>query len=95
MDYFVKQIIVRKDKLPDPFWCLESNSAVDSNYITPQAVAVMSEIEAETGLFRQLINRTDPKEEVHALAKDIAAAIYFTQLAASMGLGIYWREDGT
>lgn len=95
LDHFKKHIIARVEKLPDPFWCLESNSAVDSNYITPQAAAEMADIEAETGLFRRLVYRTDPKEEAHALSKDMAAAMLFIQLAASKRLGIYFREDGT
>lgn len=93
--HFMKEIAARKEKLPDPFWCLESNSAVDSNYITPQAAAEMAEMEAKVGLFRELIGRTDPKEEAHALAKDMAAAMLFVQLAALKRLGIYFREDGT
>lgn len=94
-EHFKDQIIVRKEKLPDPFWCLESNSAVDSNYITPEAAAEMAELEAEIGLFRRLIYRTDKKEESYALSRDMHAAMLLIELAASKKLGVYVREDGT
>jgi hypothetical protein len=94
-EHFKDIIIVRKEKLPDPFWCLESNSAVDSNYITPEEAAEMAEFEADIGLFRRLIYRTDKKDESYALSRDMFSAMLFIQLAASMRLGIFFREDGT
>jgi len=95
LELFKALIIARSKKLPDPFWCLESNSAVDSNYVDPQAVAKMAEVEADVGLFRGLVRRTDLNVEIFALARDMAAASLLVELAASCGLAIYFREDGT
>jgi hypothetical protein len=41
LEQFKTQIIARREQLPDPFWCLESNSAVDSNYAAAEIVAKM------------------------------------------------------
>jgi hypothetical protein len=95
LEQFKTQIIVRSEKLPDPFWCLESNSAVDSNYVAPEIVAQMAKVEATVGLFRGLVQRTDLGDEVHALARELAAASLLIELAASRGLALYFREDGT
>jgi hypothetical protein len=95
LEQFKTQIIARREKLPDPFWCLESNSAVDSNYAAPEIVAQMAKVEATVGLFRALVQRTDLGDEVHALARDLAAASLLIELAASRGLALYFREDGT
>lgn len=95
LEQFKTQLIARRNKLPDPFWCLESNSAVDSNYAAPEVVAQMAKVEATVGLFRGLVRRTDLGDEVHALAQDLAEASLLVELAASRGLGLYFREDGT
>ena len=95
VEQFKTQIIVRGEKLRDPFWCLESNSAVDSNYVVPEVVAQMAKLEDTVGLFRGLVRRTDLDRELHSLAHDLAAASLLVELAANRGLAIYLREDGT
>src|SRR5579872_4812092 len=82
LELFKNEIIVRKEKLPDPFWCLESNDAVDSNYAAPEVVARMAEVEARVGLFRGLVRRTDLGDEIHALVHDMATAGLLIELAA-------------
>jgi hypothetical protein len=49
----------------------------------------------KVGLFRGLVQRTDLGEEVHALARDLAATSPLIELAANCGLSVYFREDGT
>lgn len=95
LELFKTQIIASKKKLPDPFWCLESNSAVDSNYVTPEIVAQMAKVETTVGLFRGLVQRTDLGVEIHGVAQDLASASLLIELAASDGLALYFREDGT
>lgn len=81
--------------MPDPLWCLESNSAVDSNYLTPDVVARFAEMEATAGLFRTLARRTGLDTEVTALARDAGTASLLIELAAARGMAVYYREDGT
>jgi len=95
LEFFQKQIITGRTKLPDPFWCLESNSAVDSNFVSPNLVAEMAAKEAEIGLFRNLAGRSDLDEEVASLARDMAAAGLFIELAAALNFALFFREDGT
>jgi hypothetical protein len=95
LEHFKAHIIARREKLADPFWCLESNSAVDSNYIAPEAVAEMAKMEDRIGLFRDLAQRSDLDAEVKNLVRDMTAASLFIQLAASQRLAIFFREDGT
>lgn len=95
LEHFRIRIIARQEKLPDPFWCLESNSAVDSNYIAPEAVAEMAKMEHRIGLFRDLAQRGGLDAEVQGLVRDMTAASLFIQLAASQRLAIFFREDGT
>jgi hypothetical protein len=95
MQLFRDEIIVRREKLPDPFWCLESNEAADCNYASPEAVARMAEVESTVGLFRRLVRRTDLDEDLHSLTRDLATAGFLIELAASCGYALYFREDGT
>jgi hypothetical protein len=95
LELFKTKIIARSEKLPDPFWCLESNSYVDSNYAAPEAVAQMASVEGTAGLFRRLAQRRDFGKEVQDLARDLAAASLLIELAALRGLAVYFREDGT
>lgn len=95
LEHFKTHIIARQERLPDPFWCLESNSAVDSNYIAPEAVAEMAKMEQRIGLFRDLSERSDLDADVKGLVRDMVAASLFIQLAASQRLAIFFREDGT
>ena len=95
MEYFKQEFIARRTKLADPFWCLESNSAVDSNFIAPEVVSKMADIEADVGLFRRLVRRRELDEEIAALARDLAAASLLIELAAASRLAIFFREDGT
>ena len=95
MQLFRDEIIVRRKKLPDPFWCLESNEAADCNYASPETVARMAEVESTVGLFRRLVRRTDLDEDLHSLTHDLAAAGLFIELAASCGYALYFGEDGT
>jgi hypothetical protein len=74
MQLFRDEIIVRRNKLPDPFWCLESNDAADTNYANPETVARMAEVESTAGLFRRLVRRTDLDKDLHSLTRDLAAA---------------------
>jgi hypothetical protein len=95
LELFNKEAWTRKEHLPDPFWCLESNSATDSNYIDPEMVERLAEEEAKTGLFRRLARRDDLDIEIKGLARDLAAAAQLVELAANLGLALYFREDGT
>jgi hypothetical protein len=95
LEHFKTHIIARRERVPDPFWCLESNNAVDSNYVAPEAVAEMATMEHRIGLFRGLSERSDLDEDVRGLVLDMKAASLFMQLAASQGLAIFFREDGT
>jgi hypothetical protein len=95
LELFNKEAWARKLQLPDPFWCLASNDAVDANYIDPEMVQRLAEEEARVGLFRRLANRTDLDVETRALAQDLAAAALLVELAANLDLALYFREDGT
>ena len=95
MAMFKEEFIAGRSKLPDPFWCLESNSAVDSNFIAPEVVARMADMEATAGLFRKLTRRSDLDEEIASLARDLAAAALLIELAAAGKLALFFREDGT
>ena len=95
MEAFKSQIIARQTKAPDPFWCLESNSAVDSNYAAPETVKSIAESESRVALFRNLGRREDLDGEIKALARELANAGLFLELAASQDLALYFREDGT
>jgi hypothetical protein len=74
---------------------LESNDYVDSNYAAPDLVKRMAETESRVGLFRALAQRDDLGGEIKALAQDLARAGLLIERAASRGLAIYFREDGT
>jgi len=95
LEFFKTRVIARSSKLPDPYWCLESNDAVDSNYVTPEVVGRMAELEDVIGLFRQLARRTDLATELAALANDLASVGLLVQQAARSDLGMYFRQDGT
>lgn len=95
LELFNKEAWARKLHLPDPFWCLASNEAVDSNYIDPEMVQRLAEEEANAGLFRRLASRDDLDIETKNLARDLAAAALLIELAANLGLALYFREDGT
>jgi len=95
LELFNKEAWARKLQLPDPFWCLSSNDAVDANYIDPEMVQRLAEEEARVGLFRRLAGRTDVDAETKALAQDLAATALLVGLAANLGLALYFREDGT
>ena len=95
LELFSKEAWARKLQLPDPFWCLASNSAVDANYVDPEMVQRLAEEEAKVGLFRRLAGRIDLDVETKALARDLAAAALLVELAANLGLALYFREDGT
>ena len=95
LEHYKTQIIARREKLPDPFWCLESNDAVDSNYISPEAVAEMAKMERRIGLFHDLAERSDIDIEVKGVVRDMRASSLFIELAATQRLAIFFREDGT
>jgi len=95
LEKFKNDIIARREKLPDPFWCLESNSAVDSNYISPEAIKRMAAIESAVGAFRNLAKRNDLDPELPVLAGDLANTGLLIELAARQNLGLFFREDGT
>jgi len=95
LELFNKEVLMRRENLPDPFWCLESNNAVDSSYVEPKTVARLAEAEATAGLFRRLVRRTDLDQEVKPLVRDLATAGLLIELAASRNLALYFREDGT
>ena len=95
LELFNKEAWARKLQLPDPFWCLSSNDAVDANYVDPEKVQRLAEEEARVGLFRRLAGRTDVDAETKALAQDLAATALLVGLAANLGLALYFREDGT
>src|SRR5262245_33543979 len=52
LELFNKEAWARKTELPDPFWCLGSNSATDANYVDPEMVQRLAQEEARVGLFR-------------------------------------------
>ncbi len=95
LELFNKEVLMRRENLPDPFWCLESNNAVDSSYVEPKTVARLAEAEATAGLFRRLVRRSDLDQEVKPLVRDLATAGLLIELAASRNLALYFREDGT
>jgi hypothetical protein len=95
LEIFKKNVIVRSTKLPDPFWCLESNSAVNSTYIEPSLVQEIAKVEATTGLLRSLARDRRLGTELHELARDLFAVGLLMELAASRNLAIYFREDDT
>jgi len=95
MELFQQEVLPARKILPDPFWCLSSNRAVDANYVSPEIVAKLSEVEATVGLFRSLARRTDFDPEMKSLALDLAAVGLLIELAANLGLALYFREDGT
>ena len=92
---FQNTIIVRSKNLIDPFWCLESNDAADTNYANPETVAHMAEVESAVGLFRRLAHRTDLDEGARYVAPELATAGLLIELAATRSYGLYFREDGT
>lgn len=95
IEAFKNEVIARTMKIADPFWCLESNSAVDSNYVSPEVVKKMATVESEVGLFRKLFRRDDLEAETKALARDLAGVGLLIELAAHRDLALYFREDGT
>ena len=95
MQLFQKTILVRGKKLPDPFWCLESSDAADTNYANAESVARMAQVESTVGLFRRLARRTDLDEYPRYVAPELATAGLLIELAATRGYGLYFREDGT
>lgn len=95
LEVFNKEAWARKLQLPDPFWCLASNSAVDANYVDPEMVQRLAAEEAQVGLFRRLASRTDLDVETKAITQDLVAAALLVELAANLGLALYFREDGT
>jgi hypothetical protein len=95
LELFNKECWARKERLPDPFWCLASTSATDSNYIDPEMVARLAEEETSVGLFRRLAASDDIDLEVKSYIREIAAVATLVELAANFGLALYFREDGT
>lgn len=95
METFKRDVIARQTRLPDPFWCLESNSAVDSNYVAPEVVRRIAATESKVGLFRKLGQRTDFDPEWQRVAREVARAGALIDVAASRGLALYFYEDGT
>lgn len=95
MQLFQKTILVRSKKLPDPFWCLESNDAADTNYANAESVARIAEAESTVGLFRRLARRADLDEYPRYVAPELATVGLLIELAATRGYGLYFREDGT
>lgn len=95
MEAFKRDVIARHESLPDPFWCLESNSAVDSNYVAPEVVRRIAATESVVGLFRKLGQLTDPDRELTGVAQEVAKAGSLIDVAASQGLALYFYEDQT
>lgn len=95
IERFKTEIVPAQKHPPDPFWCLASNDAVDANYIAPEVAANFAELEAKVGLLRSLPGRAKLDDEVLAVARDLAAAGLLIELAANLGLALYFREDGT
>ena len=95
LELFNKEAWARKTHPPDPFWCLASNDATDANYVDPGMVSRLAEQESSVGLFRRLAVRADLGDEIKDLALDLAGAALLIQLAANLGLALYFREDGT
>jgi hypothetical protein len=91
---FTTEVIARRTRLPDPFWCLESNDAVDSNYVSADIVRRIAEAEETVGLFRRVVSLTTDVEH-QMFARDIAAAGSLVGRAAGRELALYYREDGT
>jgi hypothetical protein len=95
MEAFKRDVIARKESLPDPFWCLESNSCVDSNYVAPEVVRRIAATESVVGLFRKLGERMDLDPERQGVAREVARAGALIDVAASRGLALYFYEDET
>lgn len=95
IELFKREILFGRKDVPDPFWCLSSSEVVDANYVSPETVAKLAEVEARVGLLRRLARRTDLGPNMTAFGPDLAAAGLLIELAANLGLALYFREDAT
>jgi hypothetical protein len=88
---------------PDPFWCLASSNITHCNYIEPNKVVRLAEVEMRVGLFRRLAlcpdlgdfrkgGRRDGEDEVKPFVSEAAAEALLVQVAARSGLAIYFSE---